>query len=148
MAFKFRLQTVLEHRRHLEDQAKARFARSLGAQRQAENHIAWLEDEHNRARSELQGKQVDGMPAPEFIMQNEYVTVLRLQSMREQARLPMLRAETERHRRKLVEATRERKVLEVLRDGHRARWEREQLLAEQRMLDEAAVNAHVRRRWQ
>ncbi len=148
MGFRFRLQTVLEHRCHLEDEAKAAFARRLGAQRQAENHIAWLEDEHHRARSKLQNKQVAGMPAPEFIMQNEYVTVLRLQSLREQARLPMLRAETEHYRRLLVEATRERKVLEVLRDKHRARWEREQLLAEQRILDEAAVNTHVRRQQQ
>jgi flagellar FliJ protein len=86
------------------------------------------------------------MPAPQFQLANEYATVLRLQALREQARLPMLRAAVEAARAKLIEAQRDRKVLEALRDRHRLRWEREQLKAEQKMIDEAAVSAYIRRR--
>lgn len=145
MAFRFRLQSVLKHRTHLEDEAKARFARVLGAQSQAENQIAWLEEEHQKARAELRRKETKGMAANEFIMQNEYVTVLRLQSMREQSRLPLLRAETERFRQALVEATKERKVLDVLRHRYQTEYDRRQRLAEQRLLDEAAVGSYLRR---
>lgn len=145
MAFVFRLQSVLEHRRHLEDKAFNVFALKLKAQQESERHIAWLGEELGRARRELAQREQEGMAAKDYILANEYVTVLRLQAMREQARLPMLQAQTEEARLKLVEATRQRKVMESLRDSHRAAYDREQLLAEQRLLDEVAVGAFARR---
>lgn len=145
MAFRFRLQTVLDHRQHLEDLVLNRFAIKLQAQQECERHIAWLQKELMRARTELYEKEQEGMPAKEFILANEYVTVLRLQVMREQARLPMLQAETEAVRQELVEATKARKVLEALRDRHRMEYDNEQRLAEQHLLDEVAVGAYVRR---
>ena len=78
-------------------------------------------------------------------MANEYATVLRLQSLREQSRLPMLKMETEKARQKLMEATRGRKVLEILREKYLARYNREQLIFEQKLLDEAAAGGHARR---
>jgi flagellar FliJ protein len=145
MAFRFSLQTILDHRGHLEDLALQRFGAKLQAQAECERHVAWLQKEMRRAREELYDREQAGMPAKDYILANEYVTVLRLQVMREQARLPMLKAETEAARQELVEATRARKVLEALRDNHRAEYDHEQLLAEQRLLDEVAVGAYVRK---
>lgn len=145
MAFRFRLQPVLDHRAHLEDLALNRFAARLQAQAECERHIAWLQKEMRRARQELYEREQEGMPAKDYILANEYVTVLRLQVMREQSRLPLLKAQTEQARQEVVEATRGRKVLEALRDRHRQEYEREERLAEQRLLDEVAVGAYVRR---
>lgn len=145
MAFVFRLQTVLDHRHHLEDLAFSQFAHFQKVQQQCELHVAWLGDEMVRARHELADREQAGMPAKDYILANEYVTVLRLQVLREQARLPMLKAQTEDARLKLVEATKNRKVLETLRDTHRADYDREQLLQEQRLLDEVAVGSFARR---
>lgn len=145
MAFKFRLQAVLEHREYLEDLARHEFASQLAKQQQCKVHIAWLEGEHARARAELQERELSGMQARDFVLANEYVTVLRLQAMREQARLPLLESNTNEARQKLVAAARERKTMEALKKKHRAAWEREQLLMEQRLLDEAAINAYYRR---
>ena len=145
MAFKFRLQSVLEHRRHLEDEAMHEFARQLHKQKECERHIAWLEEEHRRARRRLFPREYSGMPAPEFQMLNEYSTVLRLQALREQARLPMLQARTEAARQKFIEARRDRKALDLLRKKYLQRYLREQLRAEQKMIDEAAVGAYLRR---
>jgi flagellar protein FliJ len=145
MAFRSSLQTILDHRGHLEDLALQRFGVKLQAQAECERHVAWLQKEMRRAREELYDREQAGMPARDYILANEYVTVLRLQVMREQARLPILKAEAEAARQELVEATRARKVLEALRDQHRAEYDHEQLLAEQRLLDEVAVGAYVRK---
>ena len=145
MAFCFRLQSVLDHRRHLEDLALHGFAAKLGAQRECERQVAWLEEEHQRARQELNQRGIKGMPAKEFILANEYTTVLRLQSLREQARLPMLAKDTDKARKHLLLATRNRKALESLRKRHLARYQREELRHEGRILDEAAVGSYVRR---
>jgi flagellar FliJ protein len=51
----------------------------------------------------------------------------------------------EQARLKLVEATKERKALELLKEKHKARFLRQELLAEQRILDEVAITAFSRR---
>jgi flagellar protein FliJ len=145
MAFNFRLQTVLEHRQHLEDMALNALAVRQRALHECEEHIAWLKAELNRSREELWKREQEGLAARDYVLANEYVTVLRLQVMRNQARLPQLQAETEKARLLLVEATKARKILEALRDRHRMEYDEEQRRAEQRVLDEVAVGAYVRR---
>ena len=145
MAFKFRLQSVLEHRQHLEELAKHEFARRLGALRQSQNHLAWLDQEHFQCRAEFNQRQAKGIATDELVLVNEYLTVLRLQAMRERARQNILTQDLDKARAKLVEATRDRKVLESLRTRDLELYQREQLMAEQRLMDEVAVGAHRRR---
>ena len=145
MAFKFKLQSVLDHRRHLEELAMNAFAETMRILHKTEEHIRWLEKEHSRARSKLHTPDGKGIAAKDYILANEYVTVLRLQSLRQQSTLPMLKHETELARQKLLEATRERKVLETLREKHLARYNKEQLAMEQKLLDEAATSGYSRR---
>lgn len=145
MAFRFKLQAVLDHRRHLEDVAKNLLAAQLRVQRECEQHMAWLLGEMSKARQDLAVKEQAGMAAKDFILANEYVTVLRLQHMREQSRLPMLRARTEEARRRLLEATKKCEVLEAVRRRHKADYEEEERRREQLLLDEVAVGAFVRR---
>ncbi len=145
MAFKFRLQSVLDHRAHLEELALNDFAVHIKAERECQEHIAWLDKEHHRARARITDMGVKGMSAPEFQLANEYSTVLRLQAMREQARLPRLQAATHQSRKKLMEARKNRLVLETLKERHRRRYDYEQLMAEQRLIDEAAVAGFLRR---
>jgi flagellar FliJ protein len=145
MAFKFRLQSVLDHRTHLEELALNDFAVHIRAERECEEHIAWLENEHRRARAKITDMDVKGLSAPEFQLANEYATVLRLQALREQARLPRLKAETHQSRKKLMEARKNRLVLDTLKERHRRRYDYEQLMAEQRIIDEAAVAGFLRR---
>ena len=145
MAFRFRLQTVLDHRRHLEDLAFNHFAKLQKVQQECELHVAWLKGELLRARQDLQEREKRGLPAKDFILANEYVTVLRLQLLREQNRLPILKAQAEEARLRLVAAAQNRKVLESLRQTHQADYDREELLQEQRLLDEVAVGSFARR---
>lgn len=145
MPFRFRLQAVLEHRRHQQEAAMAELALKLGAQTQCEQQITWLEKEFRLARSELGRRQRGAMAAKDFVMANEYLTVLRLTSLREQARLPALRAETEGARLKLVEADRRCRVLEKLRQRHKDAYDKREMQSEQRLLDEVAVGAYARR---
>jgi flagellar FliJ protein len=145
MGFKFRLQSVLDHRAHLEELALNDFALHIKAERECQEQIGWLESEHRIARAKITDMDVAGMSAPEFQLANEYATVLRLQAMREQARLPRLQAETHESRKKLMEARKNRLVLDTLKKRHRKRYDYEQLMNEQRQIDEAAVAGYIRR---
>ena len=145
MAFHFRLQSVLEHRRHQQEVAMAAMAVRLKSQHECEQQIAWLENEFRSARTELTKRETKSMSAKDFVLANEYVTVLRLTALREQARLPGLKTETEKARLELVEAERKSRVLEKLRERHKAAYDQRELKMEQRLLDEVAVGAYARR---
>ncbi len=145
MAFRFRLQAVLDHRAYLAEAALAEYARRLNAQRQCQQQADWLEAEARQAFKGLRQRERRGMPAADFILANEYLTVLRLQATRQRARLPVLASAAEAARQKLVEATRDRKVLEILRERHHAAWLEADRRLETKLIDEAAVGAFVRR---
>lgn len=145
MAFKFRLQSVLDHREHLEEKAKAVYGARLKVEQECALHIQWLEGEVVRAREHLATREKQGVAGYEFAQVGDYVSVLRMQIQREQMRLRGLKVQTEKARLKLVEATRERKVMEVLKERHLEQYQREQRLIEQKGLDEIAVQGYARR---
>ena len=122
------------------------FAEKVQKQNQITDQIAFLEKEHARAQREMQNSPAGGMQAKDYILANEYATVLRLQSLREQSKLPVLEIEVEVARQKLLEATRNRKVLEKLRETDLDRYNKDINKFEQKILDEAAVGAFARTR--
>ncbi len=144
MAFKFRLQSVLNHRLHLEDMAKNELAIKVQARNQCEQRMSWLREEMGRIRRDLAEREQQGMSASDFILANEYVTVLRLQGLREQSRLPMLVSEEDVARAALLKAVKDRKALEILLKRDKEEYNLAQLAAEQALLDEVAVGAYVR----
>lgn len=145
MPFRFRLQSVLEHRAHQKELAMAKLAERLGLQRKCQEQISWLRQESQRAREEFGQRESKGLSAREFILANEYLTVLRLHGLREEARLPGLQAQSLEARQELIEAQRDHRALEILREQHLTDYRREQMRTEQILLDEAAINSHARK---
>ena len=144
MAFRFRLQSVLNHRLHLEDLAKNELGIKVQARNQCEQRMLWLREEMGRIRRNLAEREQKGMSANDFILANEYVTVLRLQGQREQSRLPMLQGEEDGARAALLKAVQNRKALEVLMERDKGEYNHALLAAEQALLDEVAVSAYAR----
>jgi len=139
--FQFRLQKVLDYRVHIEDKLKAELA-ELKAIRD------FLLAEREEAR-EKQSAMLTRMAESEFD-----VTALQLMRLyierldREIARKNREIAETEKRielkRTEVVEASRDRKVMERLRESQERSYRREQLRVEQKMLDELGTNAFHR----
>jgi flagellar FliJ protein len=144
MAFKFRLQSVLNHRLHLEDIAKNELGMRVQARNQCEQRILWLREEMGRVRRELAQKEQQGMNANDFIQANEYVTVLRLQALREQSKLPALQSDEGEARSMLLKAVQNRKALEVLLRRDKEDYDYAAMAREQALLDEAAASVYMR----
>jgi flagellar FliJ protein len=144
MAFKFRLQPVLNHRLHLEDKAKAELGLCLQAQKQCEERIIWLREEMLRIRRNMTSREKTGMDASSFILNNEYVTLLRLQALREEARMPLLITQSNQARSALVAAMQNRKALELLMERDKKEYEKALAATERNLLDEVAVGAYAR----
>jgi flagellar FliJ protein len=146
MAFRFNLQSVLEHRNHLKEMAMAGLAQCLEELRKCREQVEWLQEESRRSRLDLDEREKKGLSAREFILANEYLTVLRLHALREEARLPQLKTMVAEARQQLVEAQRKCRALEILRDRQKEQYLQELARREQLLLDEAAINGYLHRK--
>jgi flagellar FliJ protein len=133
-SFRFPLQFLLDHKERLEDEAKQRWTKAKQAVHQAE-------EEHRRIGQEL-------MDARQMLSKFSTVDAEQLQirlSYREQLNLLLeqkyqqireLRKEESKMQEALVEAAKERKAMELLKEQRLDEFKREQNRKEQKFMDE------------
>lgn len=140
MAFKFRLEKVLEYRRQLEDQAMLALAKAQAA-RQAE--AAKLDGLRRELAAQLErGRNTAGMSGAERWLAQTYVQALRQDIKQSTAFLATLEEEVALCRSDLVTRAQERELLEKLKSKQAKRFAEEEKLREQREYDETATIRH------
>jgi len=137
MAFRFKLQKVLEYREQLEDQAKVALARVQ------QLHIE--EERRNGALKELLAEQESTLysnallPAGERWLLEHFIRGVRADLQNSNMRLRTLAQMVAEARKTLRERARDKKILEKLKAGQRERHELEERSKEQRSNDETAT---------
>ena len=145
MAFRFRLEPVLQHRRRTAQEAERRLADHERQRRIRIDRFAPLRAGERRARGEFLEAQASGAAGEAVAAHREYLLALaqRLRTLAE--RLEADRLEVGRLRDELVRRHRDRRVVERLRERRAGAYEAEQMRKAQLALDEvAAVRAHKR----
>lgn len=143
--FKFGLERVRELREHAESQAKEELAASLSQRVRGASMLARVSDELASATANRPGSAAGGSATAADLRAHE----LWLQSLerdREQAALQLdrLDAEVDARRAALGDASRDREVLERLKERRRQEHSAELARREAITLDEIALGAHVR----
>ena len=143
MKFRFELEPVLSHRERIEHERAADHSRALEDQLRAER----ARDELCTKRDVLRGRLV-GEHA-RFDAETLRSTYLHLDYLDRaiaaaQQRCDACAQQTERARLRLVDAAKDRKVLETLKDRRREAFELEAAHAEQRELDDQNARAFER----
>jgi flagellar FliJ protein len=143
--FHFRLETLLRLRIAERDQRRADLAKALRAEEMLQSELQGVQ----RQQSELavRGRQLKSPGAVDvdaLLQTHRYELVLLTQLRQLASQLVQVQTETERRRLMLVEADRQVRVLEKLRErqalAHRKQAER----LENKQLDEQAILGHVR----
>lgn len=143
--FKFRYQTLFDHRQAIEEQRQRELAQQLRGRMILENQLRQMQDTIRESKRQL-GHGLVGKVDLEAI--SRFAGFSGHTSLRAQ-QLVIKIAEFEKRvdaaRAALQEAMRQRKALELLRDKHREAWLREQALREAMELDEIATQQYTRR---
>lgn len=137
--FAFQLQPVLRHREILEDRARQDLAEALGRERELQERLERRRAELAALREELQTRQAHGIAVQDLLLFEESIAHRgRLLSvlMREAEEA---RREVERRREALAEASRDRRLLEKLREKKKEEHGREMARRETIQLDEIAL---------
>lgn len=145
MAFRFRYQSLLEHRRQVEQQRQRELAICLRRRGELEAMLTKAQDtiRHNKqdlARS-LQGR----VDTSQLGMFARYATHMTGRGMNVARHIAAAQKQADEARQRLLEATKKVKALELLRDREHERWKKEQAKRETQHLDEVALQAHLRR---
>lgn len=138
--FTFRLQTVLEHRKRLEELAQLEHAKAKAAQLREEQTYASLREAEDGAFAELERQRMTGrldIEALQFGM--GYLDLLKVQLQRQEQVVTRVRRTTAQRRDQLVGALQDRKALERLREQRLDEFKLAENRREANDIDEMAV---------
>ena len=139
-AFTFGLEKVLKLRKFHEEEAKIELGRAIGALSELETKLYVLAQERARAQS--------GQFNPENSvgeMQQYMLYLIRLDNAKEQflKEAAMAELKVEETREAFLEASRERKIMDKLKDKRQLEYRKVALATEGKELDEIAASAQI-----
>jgi flagellar FliJ protein len=139
MAGKFKLQTVLNYRQSLEDQAQQVLSTTL--QRQSEFDLKLQQQQQNLYQydRELKQRQQEGLTVAEMDLYESQIQHCRHLIKEIQSHLQQLEQQITVERTELLHAARERRVMEKLKDKQEAAYQQELSHQERVMLDEISL---------
>ena len=145
MARPFKLEAVLNHRRHREEAARKRYADAQRQLRQAQDKLTAIEMMRQEYRQDLQHRQRQGGEAAQIVMWTHYLARLDKEIRSQEDIVRARRKEKETQRQVLMTALKDRKVIEKLKEHHTHRLEAEERGREQKLLNDVAIARYQRR---
>jgi flagellar FliJ protein len=144
--FNFKLQSVLTYREKKEDALKKELA-DLKAKHERERQILHgLARKLDRKQKELKQKQLEKLDVGEISLYHAYISKVQENIVLQTIRVQELLARVCAKREKLIEASKEKRMMEKLYDKHFEEWQQSLLRDEQKLIDELATSRNRRRR--
>ena len=144
MARPFKLEVVLNHRRHREDAARKRYADAVRKLRQQQDRLTAMQMTRQTYRQDLRHQQRSGEGAAAILMYMHYLTRLDTEIQAQDKVVRAHRREKERQRQDLMAALKDRKVIEKLKEHHVNQLAVEERGREQKLLNDVAITRYQR----
>ena|SRR5215471_12661752 len=143
--FKFRLASVLRYRQRLQEEKEWELGLLLDTRRQNEEKIASLEHQQLANGADIDGDREKIVSVTELHLRASYNESLAQRARELRVEVKRLDQAIAEKREALVEALRQVKMLERLRDRRAESFNREQTVQEQKLTDEMSQRKFVRR---
>ncbi|WDP89810.1 MAG: flagellar export protein FliJ [Desulfobacter sp.] len=137
--FEFKLQSLLNYRKHLEQQARQDMARAVADVTACEKGIADMKQNRLDAEGRLDRLVEKGIPSNEFRSHYAYLSGLDQTIVSERDRKRYLEKVVAEKRKILKQRTIDKKAMERLRERRAEEYTREMLREEQKGLDEISA---------
>lgn len=144
MARPFKLEAVLNHRRHREETARKAYADAVRELRRQQGALSEMEKTRRDYRQTLREKQENGDLAVEILLYTRYLTRLDGEVGAQQKIVRALGQDKEQKRLTLMATLKDRKVMEKLKEHHLARLGKEERELEQKLLNDVAISRYQR----
>ncbi len=142
--FNFRLQKVLDVRKYKEEVKKQELAALLLEYQKEQEFLNYLKFNQDKYQKELREKQVGALDVFELIFYYTYLFKLHQDIEQQINTLCKLQEQIDLKREEVIQAQKERKIVEKLKDKKWIDFKKELDLSEQKFLDEIGINKFVR----
>ncbi len=143
--FKFKLQPVLHHRRKKEDIFKKELADIKRLFEIEKSILEKLERRLTNLHTELRGKQRSSLDPSEAVAYSNYIDRVEQEIELQMIKLTNIANDVKRAQERLIEASKDKKILEKLYDKQYEEFKKELERIEQGLIDEIATIRHNRR---
>lgn len=143
--FNFKFESVLTHRRRTEDQRQRELAQLLRQKMILESQLRSLQQRITDDKNSMAGSLLGPVNVNRIRQHAAHSMQVTSRAQQIAVKLLAIHRQIDQSRAALLEATKARKAIELLRDRHYNRWRGEQQRRETAELDEIATQAHGRR---
>ena len=144
--FAYRFQRVLEIKERMEDARKAALGEVVSVLNREEETLRDLQDTRSRCLQAGRFQPEAPVEAHLLDLQAAYLQRLKRECGEKQEQIRQVESVVEEKRKDLMEATKERRVFEILREQREETYKREQKRQERRLLDDVGTQLYLRRR--
>jgi len=141
--FSFRLETLLQHRRHLEEKERTRFSAIRNELLVEMDHTQTLRTKQAQALAELAQKKSGDCDVQEITWHYRFLDRLALELERSARRIAELEGKLEIQKQVMIEAMRNKKMIENLRSKREKEFLTALERAEQKSVDEIVVTRYA-----
>ncbi len=142
----FSLHAVLKYRHQLEDQALQSLAQALEVETRLRQALHQVEEELAELYHDLQRDKEQGTTVDRLILFDQRIDLVKTQVAERRTALEKQQLQVNKRRQQLLKASKDRKVIEKLKEQQNAAYKHHLDKLEAGMLDEIAVLSHERRR--
>lgn len=142
----FSLHAVLKYRHQLEDQALQSLAQALEVETLLRQALHQVEEELAELYHDLQRDKEQGTTVDRLILFDQRIDLVKTQVAERRTALEKQQLQVNKRRQQLLKASKDRKVIEKLKEQQNAAYKHHLDKLEAGMLDEIAVLSHERRR--
>ena len=146
--FKFKLQALLDHRRNKEDKKKEELGNLSRTVQDVRDFMATLKSRCSVSIVELKTLQESGMNIEQITRYREFITALKDDTNKQMEKLSLLMKDVENRRKELVSLSKERKIMEKLRDKEFDKFKKAVLKEEKKLIDDLGISRFIRRQLQ
>ena len=143
---KFKLESLLQHRKYIEEIFQCELADTLQALVEKRKSLGRMKADRDRIQNDLHQKLKNGIDAAEMLHFHEYLNSLALDMTAQKARVAEAEKNLEQKRKELVEAVKNRKIMDKLKDKQLAAEVDRLQKNEQNFMNDVAISRHLRSR--
>ncbi|HEY4707084.1 MAG TPA: flagellar export protein FliJ [Thermodesulfobacteriota bacterium] len=114
--FTFKLEPLFEYRQRLEELSQKEFGEALSRLKSEEEKIGRLKELYMKSSSEIDALKESGAPGAEMDLYHSYVAGLKRHISEQERILSQVSAAVEKKRVELVEASKNKKVIELMKE--------------------------------
>ena len=142
----FSMNAVLKYRKQLEDAARQQLYQSMEVEARLHEGLLQIQEELSELYQSLQSDRETGTTVDRLVLFEHRIDLVKSLESQRQAELEKQRGQVEKKRQHLVKTSKDRKIMEKLREQHNAAYKKYLEKKETSQLDEIAVLSHERKR--